>query len=143
MDNDYPIDLDEIMKVLGEAEVVIFRFAIVGQRLLVDRRTSADEGPLVQLVPPARSAQERFLSLRRLRPRFPSPERVIVIHWPKFVDRLEASGVWSAIEQQVQAAGFAGGASMTKNALGELRRLERREVVKAIRGEEYQTIWHS
>ena len=141
MDNDYPIDVDEIVRVLGTAEVIVFRFMIVPQRLLIDPRIGDDDGPVVKLVPPARSAEERFRSLRQLRPRLSAPERITVIHWPKFIDRLESSGVWSAIERRVQAAGASADASMMADTLCELRRLERHEVQKAIRGEGYQTTW--
>ena len=141
MDSDYPVDVDEILRVLSTAEVVVVRFLILPQRLLVDPRTTATDGPLVALVPPARSAEERFRSLRQLRPRFSPPERITVIHWPKFIDRLEGSGVWAGIEKRVLAAGFPETASMVTDALCELRRLERAEIHKAVRGDGYQTLW--
>jgi hypothetical protein len=141
MDNDYPLDVDAIISVLGTAEVIVFRFLLFPQRLLVDPRADSDEGPLVRLVPPANSAEERFRALRRLRPRFAMPERVTVVYWPKYVDLLVATGVWAAIEQRVLAAGFADTARMTADVLCELRALERQELHNAIRGEGYRTLW--
>lgn len=141
MDNDYPIDVEEITRVLAEAELIVVRFVILRERLLIDPRSSADEGPLIAIVPPARSSEERFRSLRRLRPRFPAPERITVVHWPKFVDRLAASGVWAAVERRVLTAGFPKTARMAADALCELRRLERAEIGRAIRGKDYQTLW--
>jgi hypothetical protein len=141
MDNDYPVDVAEILRVIGSAEVIVFRFAILSQRLLIDPRSDDHDGPLIKLVPPARSAEERFRSLRQLRPRFKLPERIIAIQWPKFVTRLEASGVWGGIEQRMLAAGAAQTPQALEEVLDELRRLERREVRNAISGEGYETMW--
>ena len=135
MDNDYPVDVDEILRVLDTAEVIVFRFLIFPQRLLVDPRANDTEGPLIKLVPPATSAEERFRSLRRLRPRFSPPERITVIHWPKFIDRLESSGVCSGIERRGVTDAFPQTVTAAAEALCELRRLEQREVRNAITGE--------
>lgn len=141
MDNDFPVNVDEIISVLGTAEVVVFRFAAVRKRLLLDFRSSGSMGPLVALVQPARSAEERFQSLKELRPGMPMPERIIAIHWPKLVDRIESSGVWRAIEARVRDASVSETERMLGDALRELRQLERREIQNAIRGEGFQTIW--
>src|SRR3954465_15404013 len=101
MDNDYPIDVEEILNVLGSAEVIVFRFLIIARRLLVDPRTDDRPGPLITLVDPANSAEERFRTLKKLQPSFALPERITVIHWPKFVDRLVTSGVWSGVERRL------------------------------------------
>lgn len=140
MDNDYPIDVNEILSVLGTAEVIVFRFLIFAQRLLVDPRTDSRHGPLLKVVEPADSAEERFRSLKQLRPSFPLPERITVIHWPKFVDRLVTSGVWGGVERRV-AAEVPGGMETIAATLAELRALEAREVQKALTGEGYQTLW--
>ena len=141
MDNDFPVNVDEIISVLGTAEVVVFRFAAVRKRLLLDFRSSGSTGPLVALVQPARSAEERFKSLRELRPGMSMPERIIAIHWPKLVDRIESSGVWRAIETRVRDAGTPETDRMLGDALRELRQLEWGEIQNAIRGEGFQTIW--
>lgn len=140
MDNDYPIDVNEILSVLGTAEVIVFRFLIFAPRLLVDPRTDSRHGPLLSIVEPAGSAEERFRSLKQLRPSFPLPERITVIHWPKFVDRLVSSGVWAGVERRM-AAETPGGAETIASMLAELRRLEVREVQKALAGDGYQTLW--
>lgn len=141
MDNDYPVDINEIIAVLDNAEVIVFRFLIVGQRLLLDPRTNERAGPLLRIVPPANSAEERFRSLRRLRPGFDPPQRITVVHWPKFVDTLESSGVWTAVARRIGAADVPAMAAAANDALCELRRLERREIQNALRGEGYQTVW--
>ena len=70
MDNDFLLDDEAIKKTINEAEVVTFRFVIVGERLLIDNRASEVDPPLVKLVPRATSVEDRFRSLKRLRPRF-------------------------------------------------------------------------
>lgn len=140
MDNDYPIDVAEILSVLRTAEVIVFRFLIFAPRLLVDPRSDSSHGPLLSIVDPANSAEERFRSLKQLRPSFPLPERITVIHWPKYVDRLVTSGVWAGVEQRV-ASEVPGSTEMTASMLQELRRLEAREVQKALSGDGYQTLW--
>lgn len=141
MDNDYPIDVDEILSVLGTAEVFVFRFLIIAKRLLVDPRANDRQGPLVKLVDPVNSAEERFRTLRQLRPGFSLPERITVIHWPKFVDRLETSGVWAGVQQRVLASGKGESAELASAVLDELRRMERQEIQRALEGEGYQTLW--
>jgi hypothetical protein len=141
MDNDYPIDIGEILSVLRTGEVIVVRFLILSLRLLVDSRSSAKDGPLIRLVPAASSAEERFRSLRKLRPDFPAPERITVIHWPKRVDQLIASGVWSGLEERLRSSGFAGTTEAVASTLVELQRLERTEIRRAILGEGYQTLW--
>ena len=64
----FGIDLDEVRRVIDAAEVLIVRFALTERRLLVDRRTDDRFGPLVKVVPPAANAQERFRSLKVMRP---------------------------------------------------------------------------
>ncbi len=141
MDNDYPIDVGEIINVVRTAEVIVFRFLIIPQRLLFDPRTDERTGPLVQMVAPANSAEERFRSLRALRPGFKMPERITVIHWPKFVDLLAGSGVWAAVEERLAQTGFAGTQGMAERALAGLYAEERAEVRRAILGENYQALW--
>lgn len=141
MDNDYPVDVDEMLRVIAGAEVLVFRFVLVTQRLLIDPRSNEHDGPLIKLVPPARSAEDRFRSLRQLRPRFPHPDKIIAIHWPKFVDRLVASGVWASMSERLLAPGFPGTQQALDEALVQLRRLERRAIEDAITGTGYETIW--
>ena len=142
MDNDYPVDIEEILRVVQTAEVIVFRFVLVTQRLIIDPRSNEQDGPLIKLVPPARSAEDRFRTLRQLRPRFSHQEKIIASHWPKFVARLEDSGVWAGISERVLAPGFAGTQKALDDVLTQLRRLERREIQNALSGKGYETIWH-
>jgi hypothetical protein len=141
MDNDFLLDYDEIIRTIRSADVITFRFVIVNQRLLIDNRSSAIDPPLVKVVPRASSVEERFRSLKQLRPRFRLPEKISAIWWPKSIANLVERSVWDAIVQRIVAGGFAETARDCDGVLEELRALERREIVNAISGESYQTLW--
>jgi hypothetical protein len=141
MDNEYRIDYSEIMKTLRNAEVVLFRLVTVPQRLLIDYRTSEVDGPLVKVVPRAKDAEDRFKSLKALRPRFRLPQKISAVWWPRYVERLVEDGVWDAITKRIAEAGYPQIAEETAIVLEELRRLERDEHANAIGGDGYRTLW--
>lgn len=141
MDNDFFLDYDEIIRTVRTAEVVTFRFVIVNQRLLIDNRSSEIDPPLVKLVPRATSVEERFRSLKKLRPRFRLPDKISAIWWPKFVEGLVSRGIWEAVVTRIEEAGFAEAARNSQAVLDELRALERLEVRNAVIGEGYQALW--
>jgi hypothetical protein len=141
MDNEFPIDYEEIIRTIQSADVVTFRFVTVQDRLLIDNRTSEIDPPLVKLVPRASSVSDRFRALKKLRPRFKLPDKISAIWWPKTVESLVEHGVWNAIVQRISEAGFTQAAEESENVLAELRELEADEVRNAIVGQEYQAIW--
>ena len=141
MDNEYRIDYSEIMKTLRNADVVLFRFVTVPQRLLVDFRTSDVDGPLVKVVPRAKDAEDRFKSLKALRPRFRLPQKISAVWWPRYVDRMADDGVWDAIAKRIIDAGYPSVAEESVIVLEELRRMERDEHADAIGGDGYRTLW--
>jgi len=141
MDNDFHLDYGEIIKTIQQAEVITFRFVVVNERLLIDYRSSEIDPPLVKLVPRATSVEERFRSLKKLRPRFRLPEKISAIWWPKLVDTMVERGIWSAIVERIETAGFTEAARGCDGVLKELRALERQELRHAVAGEEYQSLW--
>lgn len=141
MDNDYGIDVSEVMRVIRTADVLMLRFVVVPQRLLLDSRSNDLDGPLLKIVPRVSGARERFRELRRLRPRFPLPERITAVHWPHRVASLTTSGVWDVVRERLTASGFPGAETQATEILNELRKLEFAEVQNAIKGEGYHTYW--
>lgn len=141
MDNDFFLDYEEIVKTIRSADVVTFRFVIINQRLLIDNRSSEIDPPLVKVVPRATSVEERFRSLKQLRPRFRLPEKISAIWWPKSIKCMVDHGVWDAIVQRIIDGGFGQTAEECEAVLNELRELERQEVVNAISGDSYQVLW--
>ncbi len=141
MDNDYVLNLDEILRTINTADVLRFRFQLLEKRLLIDNRHNELEGPLIRLVPRMGSSEESFRNLKRLRPRFPLPERMTAIWWPKYIETLCTSGVWQALVHRVQESGFQESVRQCEEALAELRALEQEQIRNAISGEGFQTIW--
>jgi hypothetical protein len=70
----------------SSAQVLVVRFAIVEKRLLIDTRTNEREGPLIAVVPKAGSIEERFKALKKMRPRFSLPEKIMSFMWPRHME---------------------------------------------------------
>ena len=141
MDNDYVLNLDEILGTIASAEVVRVRFLLLDKRLLIDNRYNEVDGPMVRLVSRAGSSEESFRNLKRMRPRFPLPDKMTAIWWPKYVETLCTSGVWTALVQRVAESGFSDAVNQFDELLRELRAMERQEIRNAISGEGFQTLW--
>ncbi len=141
MDNDFAIDINAIFEVIDKADVITIRFLILPERLLIDTRRSESEGPLIKAVPRAASLEERFKSIKQLRPRFRLPEKITAIWWPKHVQELVTCGVWDRIVQRLTNAGFPQAAEHCQEILEELIRQEEQETINAIAGKDYQYLW--
>jgi len=141
MDNDYVLNLDDILRTIESAEVIRIRFGLLEKRLLIDNRFNEIEGPLVRLVSRAGSSQESFRNLKKLRPRFPLPDRMTAIWWPKYVNTLYTSGVWGAVVRRIADSGFSEAVRQCDDVLRELLALERKEIRNAITGDGFQTLW--
>ncbi len=140
--DEYGVDLDEIGRVIDVAEVLVVRFQVVEARLLLDFRTSSSDGPLIKIVPRAGSVEERFRSLKKLRPAFPLPDRILSFLWPRGVMALEESGVLSRLERRLGELGGVAAQTACAEVYGELRREESAMLVAAIRGGDgFQTLW--
>jgi hypothetical protein len=139
VNDDLGVDLSEMLGVVNSAEVFVVMFQMFERRLLVDTRTANGESPLIRLVDRVRSSEERFRELHRLRPRLPSPERIVAFQWPRSVRTLVESGVWSAIEGRMRNLDTPEATLLA--VLAELQWEERQEEIKAVRGEEpYRTL---
>lgn len=142
MTADFGIDLDEVRRVIDAAEVLIIRFSVTDQRLLVDARTNDDYGPLIKLVPRAGSAEERFRSVKMLRPRFRVPQRIMTFHWPRHARALQESGIWDHLARRLVALGWPETAAQCDEVYRELLERERQMEVAAIMGAEgFHTVW--
>lgn len=142
MSDEYGVDLDEVFRVIDTAEVLVVRFHFIDRRLLVDFRTRPGIEPLIKVVPRAESVEDRFRSIKRLRPELPLPERVLTFHWPRSIPVLLASGTWQRIVDRVSSLGSDETTDACGRALEELLALERKEVMGAITGaSHYQTLW--
>lgn len=143
---DFGIDLDEVRRVIDGAEVLVIRFSVTDRRLLIDARSNEHAGPMIKVVPPAKSVEERFRAIKVLRPRFRVPERVVTFHWPRHARALGESGVWDHVVRRLEGCGPEGGpgdaARQCDEAYIQLLDEERKVELNAIRGAEgFQTVW--
>ena len=139
--DDYGVDLDEIARVIERAEVLIVRFQVVQRRILVDFRSAGAEGPLVRAVAPVSSVEDRFRSMKALRPDFPLPERIMSFLWPRSVKAMADAGVLDRVRDRLLGIDTDLQEPL-EAAFRELVDEEQATLVAAIRGGEgFQTIW--
>ena len=141
MEGNFLFDIDNVIQNVSEAEVMSVFFPTFRRALIVDTRSNESVGPFVRLMPMARSPQDRMRSIRRMRPQFPRPANLTLIPWQRYVDSLVESGVWDQIVERVRQSGDEVAVSACGDALSELRQMERDELVSAITGRNYHTIW--
>ncbi len=142
MSDEFGVDLDEVFKVIDAADVLVVRFHLIDKRLLVDFRTKPGVRPFIQLVPKAESVEDRFRSIRKLRPEFPLPEKVMSFHWPRSAPVMLASGVWQRLVDRISAVGDDETTDECGKAMEQILAEEHHEVMGAIRGaQHYQTLW--
>ncbi|MFA7248383.1 MAG: hypothetical protein WC273_02010 [Dehalococcoidia bacterium] len=136
------IDIEAIRRIIEDAEVFVVRFAMIEQRLLVDTRPDGQGRPYISIVPPVNSSEERYRFLRRERPDVLPPAQITVFQWPRPIAVMRELGVWRFIEDRLVAIGGEASRRAADRAFRDGLRLERADVVAAIRGGEgYETIW--
>ena len=140
-ENGLLVDLAEVEKVVDECDVFTIIFRLFPERLVVDGRVSHRDGPLVALVEPVATVEERYHWLGRARPGFGPPEHFTFFLWPHSIAFLEQCGVAARIRRRCEATDWPGAAAVFDKALTELREKERRATLAAITGEDCRTIW--
>lgn len=142
MSEEFGVDLDKAFHAIDTSEVLVIRFHFIEKRLLVDFRTRQGVAPLIQVVEKAESAEDRFRSIKKLRPSLPFPERVNALQFPRQIGTFVASGIWPRLAERMVALGGDEAAAQCARALAELAQEERTEIVGAITGaQHYQTLW--
>jgi hypothetical protein len=141
VDSDYRIDVSEVNKQVDFAEVIALYFPLLRKTLLMDWRTNDIDGPMIRVVPMANTAEERFQSLLKMRPRFGRPDTIVIIPWPKYVTSLSELGIWDHIVRRYADTGSATAVRDCDRSFSELEKLEREEIHRAITGKNYETVW--
>ena len=141
MDGDFGVDLGAIVEHVETAETFSIFFPNLRRALVVDMRHGPEEGPLVRVLPMARSPQERLRSLRRLRPYLPRATQMVAIPWPTYVVNMVRSGVWSKLAERITESGSEDAVRALEQGLKELKRYESNELATLIKGEHHETIW--
>jgi hypothetical protein len=141
LDSDYRIDVSEVNRNIDLADVIALYFPLLRKTLLMDLRMNDVDGPMIRVVPMANTPEERFQSLLKMRPRFGRPESITIIPWPKYITTLADIGIWDHIVRRYADTGRPEVVRACETCYEELARLEREEVLRAIRGENYETVW--
>ena len=137
---DEGFDLDETLRALREADVVVIGFGWLHQRLLIDARRSEQDGPYIRVVEPVRSPQDRLRELRRLRPNFDDPESFIFFPWNGRVDSFVNNQLFDRILER--CAGDPTAEDDARAALARLYELDREDLRQAISGgQNYHTLY--
>jgi hypothetical protein len=142
VDNDFNVDLDEIIATLRTQDVVIARFVTVPRHLLFDFRSSTVDLPLVKVVDPLPSVEARYRHLRELRPYLGDPPKLVSVFWPRFAASFGRTGAWDTVLARLAAAGDLATVRAAEHALAELVALESTSQHEAIRGgRAFRTLW--
>jgi hypothetical protein len=111
----------------------------------MDARCNDTAGPMISLVPIATDSIDRYRSFRSLRPQFPRPESISMIPWTNRVGSLDRMGVWPRILARIESL-ISNDCDLRERAdacLCELGQLEVREMLRAVSGDQYHTLWAS
>jgi hypothetical protein len=141
-ENGVTIDFGELQKVVDNCDVFTIGFRMFPERLIVDTRSSDSEGPMVEVVEPVATVEERFFWLGQRRPSFGVPQQFTFFVWPHSVRHLDESGLGDIIRRRVYAEEETGevGRQMAKATI-RLQMLEQRATFDAIHGRNYHTLW--
>lgn len=140
MDTEFPINVNQVKRVVEEADVFVIGFPFFTERLLIDTRVTDENGPLVKVVPGVSSLQERYATLREMRPNLPLPEKFTFFIWPRSVTALARLSIWGKIVNRLGSSGTdARGAC--EGVFRELQRIELAQVIAAVKGEGFRSIY--
>ncbi len=141
MDNDFDNDLRELTETIEEHDVIALHVMTAGWVLLLDFRAKEAAGPMVRVVQPVTTPEERYERLQELRPDFEEPESIAVVPWPRFARSLGDSEFWTTIADRLNATGGEAAVGEARAELAAMTRLEAENQQNAIRGEGFQTLW--
>ncbi len=140
-ENGLRVDMEAVREVLERADVLAVAFTTFPDRLLVDVRDSGEEGPLVAIVDPVSTVEERFLWLGQHRGRFGAPEAFSFFMWPQTVRGMVERDLMAPMRSRLLAINPPAAAELD-TVLGHLVQLEARAIRAACAGEEpWQTVW--
>jgi hypothetical protein len=140
-DNGIDADLDAIREVIDRADVLTIAFTPFAERLLVDTRSNATDGPACVIVDPVGTVQERYQWLGRHRGSLGAPEAFSFVVWPKSVRNLIERQVLRPLRERL-AATSPEAADMLDHQLARLAIMEQQMTRMAVRGEgPWKSLW--
>lgn len=135
------IDLEELKRVVDHADVFTIGFRMFPERLIVDTRSEGETPPLIRVVEPVGTVEERFFWLGKERPQFSVPERFTFFVWPHSIRFFEDSGLGELIRTRVYPIDPESGTTQVADSIHQLHILERRAERDAIIGRNYHPLW--
>ena len=142
-ENGVLIDFEELRKVVDKCDVFTIGFRLFPERLIVDTRTNGEQGPMIEVVEPVGTVEERFFWLGQRRPQFGVPESFTFFVWPHSVGYLEESAMMDRIRQRIYPLDAEDGkiGQSVDEAMWNLTVRERKATRDAITGQNYHTLW--
>lgn len=146
-ENGLLVDLGQIDHIVKEADVFAIGFRLFAERVLIDTRNDATDPdgpcglPMLAIVDPVDTIEERFFWLGQQRPSLGMPKNFMFFVWPHSIRYLEESGVWDRVRDRVVGSGFDGAAATCDAALRDLYQREYSATREAIKGPTYKTLW--
>ena len=140
-ENGVLVDLDDVAKLVSQADVFTVGFANFPERLIVDTRANMKEAPLVQVVEPASGPRERLSWLQRRRPSLGAPRAFSFMAWPHSPAFMQETGVWDRIRRQVNADADLSIDAQCDQAIRQLQNLDFEAMLAVLRGERCLTLW--
>lgn len=96
------VDFAAVDSQLRSADVFVVGFSWFGVRLLIDTRCADDDAPLVEIVEPMGTMQERYAWIAGRRPTFGPPQNFAFWVWPHSVSYLRSSDVLSVVRENLR-----------------------------------------
>ncbi|MEX1021931.1 MAG: hypothetical protein WD800_02510 [Dehalococcoidia bacterium] len=143
-DNGPVLDLDSAAEAIAEAEVLVIGFDFTHDRVLVDLRNdpAGFSPPMVELVEPLGSANERTEWLQERRPDVSPPERFIFFTWPHTTEFLRTTSLFDMVARRIEHEQGIDLRDDIGDVMSELRRRERIDTRSAVTGAEgFETLW--
>ena len=140
-ENGVMVDLDDVTKLVREADVFTVGFANFPERLIVDTRSDMKETPMVQVVEPASGPRDRLAWLQRRRPSLGAPRAFTFMAWPHSPSFMRDTGIWDRIREQVNADTDLNIDSQCEQAIRQLQNLDLQATLAVLRGDRCLTLW--
>ncbi len=134
------IDLEELQKVVDKCDVFTIGFRLFPERLIVDTRTTGQEGPMVEVVEPVATVEERFFWLGKRRSALGVPQQFTFFVWPHSIRFLSECGLAEMVRLRLSSV-QPEATPLVDSALNQLQRLEDHAVRDAITGRNYHALW--
>ena len=136
-ENGLTVDMEAVDDLLRRADVLTIGFTTFAERLIIDTRSNEDDGPMVGIVQPVPTVQERYLWLGAHRGTFGAPEGFSFFVWPHTVRGLVERDVLAPMRARLGLQGRA-----LDETLHQVMRLERQAMRDAVSGEDtFKTLW--